>query len=476
VYTSDSHDDVLALKHGKQPFLQALRFCVDTHPLLSTVILNADTEAPEFATPKVMHLDKHLEIVVAEDLPEEQYMERLLARISDEKFDALHTTPPWKVVLTVLPRCEASEASRLLVLFTNYHSHGDGRSGLAFQDSFHKGLSEYLISQASENQSGLLALEDTICKPPTSSLLPPIEDGGRMTLSWSYLLSPLLGTYLPKSIASFLKLRDSWLSSDLDIWRGEKTTFDPANHSTGLVLFSLDNSVKKKLLQRCRANKTTFTGLLQHLIARALTAPDGGAIAASAFLAGVAIDMRHLFPGIYSAASMMNCVTGHSELIHSPHLHLQEPENDDWATIPSIQLWHAAAKTSASLKNAAGTLHNQPIGLLQYLKAFRPWTNSLVGKDRDMSFEISNLGAFKPKPKPESLLSIERLVFSQPAKASGSLLDFNAVSVAGGPMVVSVTWQRGVLGVGDGREEDGFIERMCRKLEGLLTKVATGSF
>jgi hypothetical protein len=471
VYTSDSHGDVLALKHGKRPFLQALRFCVDTHPLLSTVILNADTEAPEFATPKVMDLDKHLEIVVAEDLPEEQYMERLLARISDEGFGALHTTPPWKVVLTVLPRCEASEASRLLVLFTNYHSHGDGRSGLAFQDSFHKGLSEYLITQASENQSGLLALEDTICKPPTSSLLPPIEDRGRMTLSWSYLLLPLLGTYLPKSIASFLGLRDSWLSSDLDIWRGEKTTFDPANHSAGLLLFSLDNSIKEKLLQRCRANKTTFTGLLQNLIARALTAPDGGAIAASAFLAGVAVDMRHLFPGIYSAASMMNCVTGHSELIHSSHV--QEPNHDDnWTTNPSSQTWHAAATTSASLKNAAGTLHNQPIGLLQYLKAFRPWTNSLVGKDRDMSFEVSNLGAFKPKP--ESLLSIEKLVFSQPAKASGSLLDFNAVSVAGGPMVVNVTWQRGVLSIGDGREEDGFVRKVCGRLQSLIVDVAEG--
>jgi hypothetical protein len=114
---------------------------------LSTVVLNADTETPEFATPKVLDLDKHLEIVVTEDLPGEQCIEKLLARISDEKFEALYITPPCKVVLAALPHGEASGKSRLLVLFTNYHSHGDGRSGLAFQDSFHKGLSEY-ISQA----------------------------------------------------------------------------------------------------------------------------------------------------------------------------------------------------------------------------------------------------------------------------------------------------------------------------------------
>ncbi|KAI4735292.1 hypothetical protein E4T50_14182 [Aureobasidium sp. EXF-12298] len=465
VYTSNTHDDIIALKHGKQPFFQALRFCIETHPLLSTVILNADTEVPEFATPKALDLDKHLEIVVAEHLAEEQYIENLLARIGDEKFESLKTIPPWKVVLAALPRCEGSGKSRLLVLFTNYHSHGDGRSGLAFQDSFHKGLSEY-ISQTHKDESDL---EDTICQPPTTPLLPPIEDDGRMTLSWSYLLSPLLGTYLPRSIVSYLGLRDSWLSSEADFWRGEKTSFDPENHCTGLVLLTLDCSTKEKILQTCRNNHTIFTGLLQHLVARSLNAPDGGALSTSTFLAGVAIDMRHLFPGTYSRASMMNCVTGHSELINSTHLQ----EEQDWATNPSSPFWQAAQKTSESLKVAASTLHNQPIGLLQYLKAFRPWTVGRVGKERDMSFEISNLGAFKPTQE-SSLLAMEKCVFSQPAKASGSLLDSNAVSNQGGPLVLTITWQKGVLGVGDGREERAFVERVCGKLEVFLTEIADG--
>jgi hypothetical protein len=39
-------------------------------------------------------------------------------------------------------------------------------------------------------------------------------------------------------------------------------------------------------------------------------------------------------------------------------------------------------------------------------------------------------------------------------------------------MVVSVTWQRGVLGVRDGREEDRFVEEVCRSLEPLLVGIA----
>jgi hypothetical protein len=365
-----------------------LKFCIEAHPLLSTVILNADTETPEFATPRSINLDEHVEVLDAgdvENLVEEGYLEKLLAMISDEKFEDLDSSPPWKVVLAALPCDKITGAARLLVLFNNYHSHGDGRSGLAFHNSLLQGLEEY-ISQDHEKRDAI----DTIIKAPTTPLLPPIEEGGRMTLSWSYLLSPLLGTYLPKSVASFLGLRDSWLSSETNIWRGENTRFDPENHRTGLVLITVTCDVKEKILQQCRANKTTFTGLLQHLIARALTASDGGDVDTDAFLAGVAIDMRHLLPGVYSAASMMNCVTGYSELIH----HLANEEKDWSTTNPSSEFWNACRKTSASLKLAASTLHNQPVGLLQYLKAFRPWTTSLVGKERDMSFEISNLGSF----------------------------------------------------------------------------------
>jgi hypothetical protein len=150
-----------------------LKSCIETHPLLSTVILNADTETPEFATPRYLDLDKHLEVLDAgdvENLVEEEYLGNLLARISDEKFESLDSSPPWKVVLTSLSCDKSTGAARLLVLFTNYHSHGDGRSGLAFHNSFYQGLEGY-ISQDHEKRDVI----DTIMEAPTSLLLPPIE-------------------------------------------------------------------------------------------------------------------------------------------------------------------------------------------------------------------------------------------------------------------------------------------------------------
>lgn len=153
-------------------------------------------------------------------------------------------------------------------------------------------------------------------------------------------------------------------------------------------------------------------------------------------------------------------------------------EQSEWATNPSSQFWEAARKTTASLKAASSTLHNQPIGLLQYLKGFRAWTNGQIGKEREMSFEISNLGAFSPAlvlDGTDTGASIERVVFSQPAKASGSLLDFNPVSLKGGALNMTVTWQRGVLGLPEDVEETVLVKKVCSKLETLICEVAAVS-
>jgi hypothetical protein len=69
--------------------------------------------------------------------------------------------------------------------------------------------------------------------------------------------------------------------------------------------------------------------------------------------------------------------------------------------------------------------------------------------------------------------SHEELVFVQPAEPSGRLLDFDTVSVEGGPLVGSIAWQEGVLGSGHGgKEEDVFARKFCEKLEGLLVEIA----
>lgn len=172
---------------------------------------------------------------------------------------------------------------------------------------------------------------------------------------------------------------------------------------------------------------------------------------------------------------MLNCVTGYSELVmmDDPSSTGKEP---DWASDPASNLWQAARKTSASLKVASSTLHDQPIGLLQYLKKINAWTAGQIGKEREMSYGISNLGAFSPaaarKGVVEPEIAIERVMFSQPAKAAGSLLDINPVSLQGGSLSLTVTWQLGVLDLPEGEDETNFVRKVCSKLESMIREIA----
>jgi hypothetical protein len=157
-----------------------LKSCIDEHPILSTVILHGDTERPVIATPRTLDLDAHLEIREADhDISEDKSIEKLLTEVSDEPFSSLHITPPWKVVLVSLSSAATSGRSRLLVLYSNYHSHGDGRSGLGFHSSFHAELVTFLGQTIQQHK-----YIEPICKASAKPLLPPIEEGGTLSLSW----------------------------------------------------------------------------------------------------------------------------------------------------------------------------------------------------------------------------------------------------------------------------------------------------
>jgi hypothetical protein len=463
VYTSESKTK-LDLSNGTGHVTAALRHCVDRHPFLSFVIIGGDGERPEFASPKKLDLSKHLEIRHRDDgLSEDSLFEKLLAEVSDEQFTSVDSTPPWKLVLVPLPAGQGS-STRLLALFAYYHSHGDGKSGLAFHQSFFEGLNQNIAPDQ--------VASDQVCEPCLKPLPPPMEKAGKLSLSWSFLLSPVIGVYLPSFLASMLGFRASWITQSSDIWHSKALTFDPNDFRTGLTMLTIDHDTMRNTLQRCKSRQTTFTGLLNHLIARAISEN----VSAKAFATQIVIDLRHLFQGAYTNDTMINSVSAYSETVPRTST---ESSAQDW-TDPTSDIWTAAQKTSAGLKEASSTLHNQPIGLLAYLNGFRAWTLGQIGKPRECSYEISNLVVFDPVSKAESLdgpskssIKVEKTIFSQPANAAGSCLCFNLVSTKGGPLVMTVTWQRGVLDLGQDEEESEFVRKICSRVEGLITELAT---
>lgn len=462
IYTSTTSDEGFDLSSDRELFIKALTRCIKKHPILSAVIVDGNTETPSFALLETLDLSKHMAMYnFSRGLSEEnEGIEDILADASDEQFPSVDKDPPWKVILVSLPKRDAT-TSRLLALFAYYHSHGDGKSGLAFHQTFFEGLHEKAALEQGANET-----ISELCKASSKELPPPMEKAGKLSLSWSYLLSPLIGAYLPNFLSTMLGFRASAVAQDSEIWCGKDLSFNPRKFRTGLAMITIEHDTMKNALQRCKARQTSFTGLLNQLIARSLRATLCPEHSNRAFASQIVVDLRRLFQDAYSDGSMTNCVSACNETIPST----STAEQSDW-TSPTNAIWTAARNTTSELTKCAGTLHNQPIGLLQYLHEFRPWTLGQIGKKRECSYEISNLVVFDPasqlgehsSPHLDSV-RIERTIFAQPANAAGACLNFNLVSTKNGPLVMTVTWQLGVLDVGNLAQEDAFVRNVCSSI------------
>ena len=450
-----SCDEKITAESLRDVFFRALKHCISVHPILSAVILGEETEAPVFARPRTLDLNNHISTFETgsggKGKGEQDLIKSAFIHTHDQPFNARDRIPPWKIVVVPLPSPVETSSKRYLILFGYYHSHGDGKSGLAFHKSFVRGL-----SLASDLDCRFTT--DSIHETPDTPLLPPVEKAGRLTISWSYLLTPVLGAYLPSFIAKPLNFRASATPESHDQWRGNPTSYNPDDFRTCVEMLVVDNLELQKILTACRERGAKFTGLFHQFIVRALSEalPEDGK--AGSFVSQTAVDLRHLLNGITSD-DMALIPTGYYELF-------PRRQADAWKgwTVSGREnpIWEAAIATTNGLAKCASTLHDQPIGLLGYLTNFHSWTKAKIGELRDSSYELSNILSFNPGPtRPEDVWHVDTMLFSQPANASGSCVNFNTVSRDGGDMVLMLSWQSGVLGLDD---EQDFAARVCASI------------
>ncbi|KAG9558650.1 hypothetical protein KCU77_g15270, partial [Aureobasidium melanogenum] len=434
--------------------VKALKHCIALHPILSACIVGQETEAPEFARPSVLDLTNHINILGTPDLSDEKSLIKLtLAQTNDHVFTCCDKTPPWRITVLPLPASKQSETSRYLILFGYYHSHGDGKSGLAFHKTLLCGLKQAQTADCAYD-------DDPKFASPTTPLLPTLEMAGRLSISWSYLLSPLLGAYLPAFVANPLGIRASATPEADDQWAGTKTFFDPEGYQTRLEVISIGHSHVQKILQECRKHNVKFTGLLHQVIVHALS-KELPSETAGCFVSQTAVDLRSHLNGI-ADDDMALCPTAYYELFNR----ISDDDTSKESSLMSDAFWNAARATTQNLANCASTLDDQPVGLLAYLRNMYPWTRDQVGKRRECSYELSNIMSFNPGPfEPEQRWNIESMIFSQPANVASGCLNFNVVSRYQGDLTIVISWQAGALDV---QNEQAFIERVGKRMTASL--------
>lgn len=264
---------------------------------------------------------------------------------------------------------------------------------------------------------------------------------------------------MPTFLANALGTRASATPQADDQWTARPTFFDPEDFRSGLEVVSIASEDLESILQKCRMHNVKLTGLLHQVIVQALSKEIPPEKAGS-FVTQTSIDMRPNLDGL-TADDMAVCSNAYYELF--PRIIDNRDESSTW---------EAARKTTQELAKCAGTLNDQPVGLLRYLRSIYPWMKAQIGKPRESSYELSNILSFNPGPSDvENGWDIESMIFSQPACANSAPLTFNVVSKYKGDLVIVIGWQLGALDVED---EQAFAENVGASIALDLRSLARG--
>jgi hypothetical protein len=387
-----------------------------------------------------LDLNHHIQILERNGGSEHKAIETILPDILATIWQP--SIPPWKIVILPL------SPSRCFIAFGYSHGLADGISGIAFHRTFLEALQDPQIEQS------------TTIMPELQQIYPPFDTATNLPISWSFLLSPLFGHYLPAWLASFFGLEATSSPVGPRTWVGAPMFHNPGKNKVAVRILSVDVGTVEKALAICRAHQAKLTGLLHYFIVDALSVAFAQSTDIDNVVALTAINMRGAV-GI-SNDTMGNLASGDYRVYSLRNAgDLGSESGIDWALVKS---------TAEKLAMGAKRLHDQPIGLLRYVKQVKSWVSSKIGKGRDGSYELSNLGSFQP-PGTVGRCSITEMVFSQPANVIGAPLDFNVVGVADGPLTIVVSWQIGALGLEFEKDELEFVAKLCTNIEGYFARL-----
>ena len=102
------------------------------------------------------------------------------------------------------------------------------------------------------------------------------------------------------------------------------------------------------------------------------------------------------------------------------------------------------------------------LGLLPYVSDYISFYQKKIGKEREATFEVSNLGVFKANvdslPKGWRL---EGITFTQGAQPIGAAFNVNCACLLNGPLTIAITWQDMVV-------QEDIVDAVSATFKGLL--------
>ena len=336
------------------------------------------------------------------------------------------------------------------VLFAWNHCLGDGQSGLAVLRTLLDGLN----SPSSVLPPGF---DPKAVKPSTNlTLAPRIEELTDVSPSLLTILSTLANLFIPPS-----------LSSGRKVWSGNPVPASVPPFETRARHLSIPPERVSQILAAARAHQTTLTAVLYVLASSVLSdlvAKEDKTGRWKKLSVIITISLRPL-------ARLPPTIMGENVSFHRSTPRLAPPKQTQAGAFD----WTSASAFSETL-HASIPKSREIIGTIKILNGkYEPFFKGKLGKKREASFEISNVGVFKLDLdlNADSKLSetspkrwtISESYFAQDDGTAGAAIKMNVAGSPSGSVNIVVTWGKDAV---DDAFAEAFLELFSEALERLI--------
>ncbi|KAF4956247.1 hypothetical protein FSARC_11646 [Fusarium sarcochroum] len=348
--------------------------------------------------------------------------------------------PAWKVVVLKHMRDSNDPGSgqlsltRLDIAFFIHHAIADGLSGIAFHASFMDSLKSISGLQGSP--------------------------------SWPMAFNEI------RAVPAAIEERVDCLSCDCTIcsspgacgrkaWAGAPISPAPTLDFKSLVhIVTIPPEDLSNVLKKCKKSKATLTGLLHSLICTALWHGIKEDVPGFRSVTPFSV-RRHTGASERDIVNHVSFLTSYVSRTELEKISTWEPGSaaEDQQIIDLARSFgkEIVTRVKEFPHGSMVTRQNRVQDLLSHCR-------SQGGTERQYTYELSNLGSTSNIVAPEgSGMELEKLVFTQCGLVAGPAISFNCASTKGGPLVISITWEKGIIG-------EATVEHVASELETRLRR------
>ncbi|KAJ3559615.1 hypothetical protein NM688_g235 [Phlebia brevispora] len=377
----------------------ALQKVIMRQPSLTMQVVGESEEAPRFVRLRSIDLTKVVEDCASSFVLEEAFLNQIARPFKIECDEAL-----WRL----------ARFADGTVLFIFHHAIGDGQSGISFHMALLRALND------------LSSPSTTVDVPP--SFLPAVDTLMDTTVSWRKFLHEAYSLFAPES------WRDGF-----DAWTGNPVSKKPTLH-TNIRSWEISPPDTRRLLKLCRQHNCTLTAflyvlsieVLSHIIVsfhpqileKYKTLSTNVAMSLRRFT-GTPLDV------ICDQAAKFHCFTP-----------IINDTRSSEGYRPEDFPWNRAVEFGATLHSSLG-VGRQDIGSMRYLFGhFREYFGGQLGKKRESTFTISNIGRFPTQYNEGSTdeWRIGKMYFGQCDATAGAAIKLNVVGAPDGSLGSTFTW------------------------------------